>query len=61
MVSKGILLLPEVNKMEEDFKHMVRIARKDINGNKTIENALADMKGIGKALSRAIGHCHGFD
>ncbi|MDI6723553.1 MAG: 30S ribosomal protein S13 [Methanobacterium sp.] len=41
--------------MEEDFKHMVRIARKDINGNKTIENALADVKGVGKALARSIG------
>ena len=41
--------------MEEEFKHMIRIARKDINGNKTIENALADVKGVGKALSRAIG------
>ncbi len=41
--------------MEEDFKHMVRISRKDIDGNKTIENALADVKGVGKALSRAIG------
>lgn len=41
--------------MEEEFKHLVRIARKDINGNKTIENALADVKGVGKALSRAIG------
>ncbi|MGZ7134264.1 MAG: 30S ribosomal protein S13 [Methanobacterium sp.] len=41
--------------MEEDFKHLVRIARKDINGNKTIENALADIRGVGMALSRAIG------
>jgi small subunit ribosomal protein S13 len=41
--------------MEEDFKHMIRISRKDIDGNKTIENALADVKGVGKALSRAIG------
>jgi len=41
--------------MEEDFKHMVRIARKDIDGNKTIENALSGVKGVGKALSRAIG------
>lgn len=52
---KGTLLLPEVKKMEEDFKHLVRIARKDINGNKTIENALADVKGVGQAMSRAIG------
>jgi len=41
--------------MEEDFKHMIRIARKDINGNKTIENALSDVKGVGKALARSIG------
>ena len=41
--------------MEEEFKHMVRIARKDVDGNKTIENALADVKGVGKALSRTIG------
>ena len=47
--------------MEEDFKHMIRIARKDINGNKTIENALADVKGVGKALSRAIGINMGLD
>ena len=47
--------------MEEDFKHMIRIARKDINGNKTIENALADVKGVGKALSRAIAINMGLD
>ena len=41
--------------MEEEFKHLVRIARKDVDGNKTIENALADVKGVGKALSRAVG------
>ncbi len=47
--------------MEEDFKHMVRIARKDINGNKTIVNALTDIKGIGKALSSAICTTMDFD
>jgi small subunit ribosomal protein S13 len=47
--------------MEEDFKHMVRIARRDVDGNKTIENALADIKGIGPALSRAISIGMGFD
>lgn len=40
--------------MAEEFKHLIRIARKDINGEKTIENALADVKGVGKAMSRAI-------
>ncbi len=47
--------------MEEEFKHLVRIARKDINGNKTIENALADVKGVGKAFSRAIGTAMNLD
>lgn len=47
--------------MEEEFKHMVRIARKDIDGNKTIQNALTDVKGVGKALSRAISIVMGFD
>lgn len=47
--------------MEEDFKHMVRIARKDVNGNKTIINALTDIKGIGKALSGAICTTKDFD
>ncbi len=40
--------------MEEDFKHMVRIARKDVDGNKTIVNAITDIKGVGKALSGAL-------
>lgn len=47
--------------MEEDFKHMVRIARKDVDGNKTIETALTDIKGVGKALSRAISIAMDFD
>ena len=41
--------------MVEEFKHLVRIARKDIKGDKTIENALADIRGVGKAFSRAVG------
>ncbi|MDI9618742.1 30S ribosomal protein S13 [Methanothermobacter sp.] len=47
--------------MEEEFKHMVRIARKDIDGNKTLENALTSIKGVGKALSRAIIMSAGYD
>ena len=44
----------EENSMEEDFKHMVRIARKDVDGNKTIVNAITGIKGVGKALSGAL-------
>lgn len=47
--------------MEEEFKHMVRIARKDVDGNKPIVNALADIKGVGVALSGAISIAMGFD
>lgn len=47
--------------MEEEFKHMVRIARKDIDGNKTMGNALTSVKGVGKALSRAIIMSAGYD
>ena len=31
---------------DEEFKHLVRISRKDVDGNKTFEYALTDIKGI---------------
>lgn len=40
--------------MEDDFRHLVRISRKDVKGNKTIEHALTDIKGVGLSLSRAM-------
>ncbi|ADC46756.1 ribosomal protein S13P Rps13p [Methanobrevibacter ruminantium M1] len=40
--------------MEDDFKHLVRISRKDVDGNKTIEQALTQIKGVGLSLSRSI-------
>ncbi|HPX77705.1 MAG TPA: 30S ribosomal protein S13, partial [Methanobacterium sp.] len=47
--------------MEEDFKHMVRIARKDVDGNKPVAHAIADIKGVGIALSGAIISQMGLD
>ena len=47
--------------MEEEFKHMVRIARKDVDGNKPIVNALADIRGVGIALSGALCSSMGLD
>ena len=44
----------EVTLMEDDFKHLVRISRKDVDGNKTIQHALTEIKGIGLSLSRSI-------
>ena len=40
--------------MEDDFKHLVRISRKDVDGNKTIEHALTDIKGVGLSLSKTM-------
>ena len=40
--------------MEDDFRHLVRISRKDVKGNKTIEHALTDIKGVGLSLSSAM-------
>ena len=40
--------------MEDDFKHLVRISRKDVDGNKTIEHALTEIKGVGISLSKTL-------
>jgi small subunit ribosomal protein S13 len=47
--------------MEEDFKHLVRISRKDVDGNKTIGNALTEIKGVGKPLANALIIALGLD
>ncbi|MDR3222177.1 MAG: 30S ribosomal protein S13 [Methanobrevibacter sp.] len=47
--------------MEDEFKHLVRISRKDVKGNKTIKHGLTDIKGVGLSLSRTIGIALGFD
>ena len=40
--------------MEDEFKHLVRISRKDVSGNKTIELALTEIKGVGISLSKTM-------
>lgn len=40
--------------MEEGFKHIVRIADTDLDGNKSVIHALTGIKGIGLRLSRSI-------
>ncbi len=39
---------------EQEFRHMVRITRKDVDGNNSISSALTEIDGIGKAFSIAI-------
>jgi len=46
---------------DEEFKHLVRISRKDVDGNKKIEYALTDIKGVGLSLSRSLAIAMGFD
>ncbi len=40
--------------IEKDFKHLVRIANTDLDGNKPIFKALTKIKGIGFMFSNAI-------
>jgi small subunit ribosomal protein S13 len=47
--------------MEDEFKHLVRISRKDVAGKKTIKHGLTDIKGVGLSLSRTLGIAMGFD
>ncbi|MDR1721663.1 MAG: 30S ribosomal protein S13 [Methanobrevibacter sp.] len=47
--------------VEDEFKHLVRISRKDVDGKKTIKHGLTDIKGVGLSLSRTIGIALGFD
>jgi len=46
---------------EQEFKHMVRITRKDVDGNKTTVAALTEIKGVGKAFALAICKVTGLD
>lgn len=47
--------MAEVKKEKnEDFQYIVRIANKDLDGERTVQLALADLKGIGNRLSEMI-------
>jgi len=45
---------PKKSVKREDFQYIVRIANRDINGERQLVLALADLKGIGVRLSTAI-------
>jgi small subunit ribosomal protein S13 len=44
-----------------DFKYIVRIANTDIDGNKTVENGLTSIKGIGTRLGEILADKAGID
>jgi len=41
---------------DKEFKHLVRIANTDLDGNKTLHQALTNIKGVGFSLANAILH-----
>lgn len=47
--------------MPEEFKHIVRIAGKDLRGEKRVHLALADLKGVNVAYARAVAYAADVD
>jgi small subunit ribosomal protein S13 len=47
--------------MPEEFKHIVRIAGKDLTGAKPVYRALAELKGVSFAFARAVAYAAGVD
>jgi small subunit ribosomal protein S13 len=42
--------------MPAEFKHIVRIAGKDLSGEKRVQLALADIKGVSAMMARAVAY-----
>jgi len=47
--------------MPEEFKHIVRIAGKDLAGDDHVQLALSDIKGVSVALARAVAYASEID
>lgn len=47
--------------MPEEFKHIVRIAGKDLRGERRVHLALADLKGVSVAYARAVAYAADVD
>jgi small subunit ribosomal protein S13 len=47
--------------MPEEFKHIVRIAGKDLAGDNHVQLALSDIKGVSVALARAVAYAAEID
>ena len=53
--------MPEQKTEEKDFKHLVRIANSDLDGNKAISQALRKIKGVNFMFSNAACNTSGID
>jgi small subunit ribosomal protein S13 len=47
--------------MPKEFKHIVRIAEKDLTGAKPVYRALSELKGVSFAYARAVAYAAGVD
>lgn len=47
--------------MSAEFRHIVRVAGKDLSGAKPVSRALADLEGVGFMLGRAVAYAAGVD
>lgn len=47
--------------MPEEFKHIVRIAGKDLSGKKRVQLALSDIKGVNVTYARAVAYVANID
>ena len=47
--------------MPEEFKHIVRLAGKDLAGGKRVQLALADLKGVSSTFARAVAYAADID
>ena len=45
---------PDEQEDDEDLRYFVRIGQTDLDGTKTVERSLSDMKGIGRRTARII-------
>ncbi|WP_129113331.1 30S ribosomal protein S13 [Halegenticoccus tardaugens] len=46
---------------DENLRYFVRIGQTDLDGTKTVERSLTDMKGIGKRTARIVAETAGVD
>jgi len=46
---------------ETEFKHLVRIANTDLDGNKKLHNSLTKIKGVNFSLANAVISVAGMD
>jgi len=47
--------------MPEEFKHIVRIAGKDLTGERHVQLALSDLKGVSATFARAVAYAADVD